>query len=174
MSNNYGLLEYSYTYGFNETMIINFYIDQRLRNYTKLKEGDRISVLYDPITSMGGIFKVNPPDPSQVKLTEIPKLTLSNTSNPNGKVKAWYDMNSDYYQFVLLPFDILQEQVPIRIIEARKGYISFTTGNPRTAEQVALDILNNWKGSGKLSTEDLNIVQERIREIKTKLLQGQQ
>jgi hypothetical protein len=65
---------------------------------------------------------------------------------------------------------IFQEQVPLRITEAYEGFISFSTDNPKSAEQMDIDLCNNWISSGKLSLEELNTVQDKVRELKTNLI----
>lgn len=161
---NFGLLEYSYTFGFNDAAIINFYIDQRLRVNAKLKKGDRIFVLYNFVDDEGFITKAV--SDGTVEKIHIPKLTLSNSSNENGKLKIWHDMNGKHRSFVLLPFDFFQEQIALRIKEVKDGFISFSSGKSTSVEQMIIKLYNNRISSGKLSNEEIKEVQKEIRSIR--------
>jgi hypothetical protein len=167
---NYGTLEYSITRGFNNNVIMNFYIDQRLRNYTKLKEGDRITVVYDFSNDKGIIMKVDDDFPVWLKKTHCPKLVLSSSTNKNGKLKVWFDMNSDFRNQILLPFEIFQEQIAVKITEAKEDFISFSTGKKKTVEQMLIDLYKNYLSYGEPDAEKINKIQEEIRNLSNKIL----
>jgi len=138
----FGTLEYSYTKGFNDSRIINFYLDHRLQTLSKIRSDNRVAILYMYTSDEGMIFKVNTELPSDIKKTDYPKLSYSST-NKHGKIKVWYNVEQDYYKYLMLPPEIGGEQIKLQITEVRDGFISFKAGSKRTEEQVALIILTN-------------------------------
>lgn len=138
----FGTLEYSYTKGFHDSRIINFYLDHHLQTLSKIRADNRVAILYSYTTDEGMILRVNTELPSDIKKTDYPKLSYSST-NKHGKIKVWYNVEQDYYEYLMLPPEIAGEQIRLRITDVKDGFISFKAGSKRTEEQVALIILTN-------------------------------
>ena len=162
---DYGLLEYSITKGFKDRYIINFYIDPKLQTFCRFKEGDRISTFYNFETAEGMIFRAPKNLSPHIKKTELPKLNYS-SGGKRGKLRAWYDLeDGDYYKFLLLPNDIIGEQVELKINSVSDGSIFFTTNKPKTEEEVFTELLATYSHTG-LEKTHLNKVQNIIRDLK--------
>lgn len=161
---DYGILEYSITKGFRDKMIINFFIDQKLQTFARLKERDRISVFYNYATGEGMIFRAAKELPQNVRKTECPPLNYS-SSGKRGKLKAWYNLEEgNYWLFLLLPTDKVG-QIELKITEVNDGSIFFSTGKPKTIEEVIGQMLTNYSHTG-LEEDHLNKVQKVIRDLK--------
>lgn len=157
----YGTLEYSYTKGFRNKMIINIYLDHRLQTLSNIRVGDRIASIYDFTQDEGMISKVLNNLPPDIKRTDYPKLTFS-SQNKLGKIKTWYEVSSDYYMYLMLPPEIIGEQIKLNITEVKDGSIHFTAGSKRTIEEVTSIILTNALDY----VEDKENVKRIIRDLK--------
>lgn len=160
----FGTLEYSYTKGFKDRIIINFYIDHRLQNYCKLKEGDRIATAYDFVSGKGIITKVVSDVHKDLKKTDYPKLVYSSVLNKQGKLKAWYETESEYMWFLLLPPEIQGEQIELKVVEAHEGFIEFLSNNPKSPEEVLIRMLKNYSQLS-LDSDKIENIKSLIRDL---------
>lgn len=160
----FGELEYSYTKGFREKMIINFYLDHRLQTLSKIREGDRVSIIYNFVDDEGLVCIVRKDIPKELKKTDYPKLVYS-SGNKKGKIKVWYEVESETYCLLMLPAEIIGEQIPLRITRVKDGWIAFKAGKSRTIEEMAAIILTN--SLQVISESEIPRVNELIRRLKS-------
>lgn len=138
----FGLLEYSYTKGYNDKNIINFYLDHRLQTQSHIRFGDRVAIIYDYTSDEGMIFKVKSDLPDDISKTDYPKMFYS-SNNKLGKIKVWYELDREYYNYLMLPPEVAGEQIKLDVLEVKDGFIKFRAGSKRSHEEVAIVILTN-------------------------------